>query len=189
MIKKNVFLAFFISLSTLGYSQVFQQYAVSLNTEAVGLPFTNYSPIHLGIEITGTIRKVEKSKSIRYTNVKVGFFHHMRLENALYVGGEYQYSQKLFKERLSIDLPMGLGYLHSFYPGEIYEQNEVGDFEKINQIGRSHLYLNLGIGMTYLSESKFQPFVRQELLLETPFANGIPVIHHSLLKIGVQIKL
>ncbi|MEM6317682.1 MAG: hypothetical protein AAF960_08430, partial [Bacteroidota bacterium] len=131
---------------------------------------------------------IEKPKSIRYTNVKVGFFHHQRLENAFYVGWEYQYSQKLFN-RLSLDLPMGLGYLHSFYPGEIYEQTEVGDFEKINQTGRSHLYLNLGVGLTYLSENNIQPFVRQELLLETPFANGIPVIPHSLLKIGVQIKL
>lgn len=189
MTKKSVFLAFFISFSTIGYGQVFQQYAVSLNSEAIGLPFTNYSPIHPGIEITGTIRKKEKAKSVRYTNLKMGFFHHQRVENAIYLGGEYQYSQKLFKQKLSLDLPVGLGYLHSFYPAEIYEQNDSGDFEKITQLGRPHLYVNLGIGVTYTGADKVQPFVRQELLLETPFANGIPVIPHSILKIGIQIKL
>lgn len=172
-----------------GYSQMFEQFSVSFNSEAIGFPFTNYSPIHPGIEITGTIRKNERAKSIRYINVKAGFFHHRRLENAFYLGGEYQYSQTLFKNKVSVDLPVGLGYLHTFYPGELYEQNENGEFEAINQWGRSHLYANLGIGLTYLSDNKIQPFVRQELFLETPFANGIPIIPHSLLKIGVQVKL
>jgi len=165
------------------------QAAISLNSEAIGLPFTNYSPIHPGMEIVGTLRKNEQDKSIQYLNLKAGFFYHQRLETAIYLGGEYQYSRKLFRQKLSVDLPVGLGYLHSFYPGEIYEQNENGDFEVVNQLGRAHVYLNLGVGLTYLSASKVQPFVRQELLLEAPFANGIPAIPHSLLKIGIQINL
>lgn len=188
MIRKIVFLSCLISYSILGYAQGVQQFSVSLNSEAIGLPFTNYSPIHPGIEIAGTLRKNERPNSIRYLNVKAGFFLHQRVENAFYLGGEYQYSQTLFKKKLSIDLPVGLGYMHTFYPGELYEQNDSGDFEKINQLGRAHLYVNLGIGLTYLSDNKIQPFVRQELFLETPFANGIPAIPHSLLKIGVQIK-
>ena len=188
MSKKLVFFTLLFSCFISGYSQRFQQFSISLNSEAIGLPFTNYSPIHPGIEISGNLQKNEKHKSIRYLNAKAGFFHHQRLMNAFYLGAEYQYSQKLFKERMSLDLPLGLGYLHSFYPGEIYEQNEAGDFESINQVGRSHLYLNAGIGLTYLAGSRVQPFIRQELLLQTPFANGIPLIPHSLLKIGVQIK-
>lgn len=189
MIKIIIFLGSLLSFSTIGYAQLIDQFAISIYSEAIGLPFTNYSPIHPGIEIAGTLHKNEKANSIRYLNAKVGFFHHQRLENAWYIGGEYQYSRKLFKEKLSVDLPVGLGYLHSFYPGDLYEQNQDGDFEAISQLGRAHLYLNLGIGLTYLSESKIQPFIRQELLLEAPFANGIPAIPHSLLKIGVQINL
>ena len=118
MIKKNVFLSFFIFLTTMGYSQVFERYAVSLNTEAIGLPFTNYSPIHPGIEISGTIRKKDKAKSVRYTNLKVGFFHHQKIENAIYLGVEYQYSRNLFTQKLSLDLPVGLGYLCLLYTSD-----------------------------------------------------------------------
>jgi len=79
--------------------------------------------------------------------------------------------------------------MHTFYPAELYEQNDAGEFESINQAGRSHLYLSAGVGFTYLGSSKVQPFIRQELMLETPFANGIPLIPHSLLKVGLQINL
>jgi len=82
-----------------------------------------------------------------------------------------------------------LGYLHTFYPAELYQQTESGDFEVVNQLGRPHLYVNLGVGLTYLGSNKMQPFIRQELFIETPFANGIPVIPHSLLKIGIHIKI
>lgn len=187
--KKLIFYSLFLSLPMIGSAQTFHQFSVSFNSEAIGLPFTNYSPIHPGVEVTGTLKKNEQPKNIQCLNVKAGMFHHQKLETAIYLGGEYQYSKKLFNQRLSIDLPVGLGYLHTFYPGELYEQNENGDFEVVNQSGRSHLYVNLGVGLTYLSDGKVQPFVRQELFLETPFANGIPAIPHSLIKLGVQVKL
>lgn len=184
-----MFVILLISCWTNGYSQRLQQLSISLQSEAIGLPFTNYSPIHPGIEVSGTLHQHDKEKSLRYLRAKAGFFYHQRLETAIYLGGEYQYSQKLLNQKLSLDIPVGLGYLHSFYPGELYVQNEAGDFENIDQLGRSHLYVSLGIGLTYLGSSTIQPFIRQELLLETPFANGIPVIPHSLLKIGVQFNL
>ncbi|MEL6866982.1 MAG: hypothetical protein AAFP19_21335 [Bacteroidota bacterium] len=183
-----IFIALFLAMQNT-FSQKLQQFSVAATTEAIGLPFTNYLPYHPGLEVSGTLRKTDKERNIQYLNVKAGFFYHERLETALYLGGEYQYSQKLFKQRISVDLPLGIGYLHSFYPGEVYEQNSDGDFEKINQFGRPHVYVNLGIGLTYLGRGKVQPFIRQELLLEAPFANGIPAIPHSLLKLGVQIKI
>lgn len=189
MLQKPLFMMLLLSFSIYGYSQQLHQLSVSANTEAIGLPFTNYSPIHPGLEIAATVKKKDQARNLQYWNAKAGFFYHQRLETAIYLGGEYQYSQKLFQQNLSLDVPVGAGYLHSFYPGELYEQNEAGDFENISQLGRSHVYVNLGIGLTYIGSSKVQPFIRQELLLETPFANGIPAIPHSLFKIGVQINL
>lgn len=189
MINRFMCLMLFVSLASSGYAQRIQQFSLSLYTEAVGLPFTNYSPIHPGIELAATFHTNDKEKSIRYARAKAGFFYHQRLETAVYLGGEYQYSLKVLNQKLSIDLPAGLGYMHTFYPAELYEQDESGDFTPINQLGRSHLYVNLGLGLTYLGTEKVQPFIRQELMLETPFANGIPAIPHSLLKFGVQINL
>ena len=148
MVKKY-FIICFLSLLTQGLmAQNIDQFSISLNSEAIGLPFTNYAPIHPGAELSGTFRTIEKDKSFRYLNLKAGFFYHRRLETAIYLGGEYQYSHRLLQDKLSLDVPVGLGYLHSFYPGELYEQNSEGGFEVVNQFGRPHLYLNLGAGFT-----------------------------------------
>ena len=171
------------------FAQKIKQYSIAATSEAIGLPFTNYSPYHPGAEFTASLKINEKERSTRYLGLKAGFFYHRKLETALYLGGEYQYSLMILNNKLGIDVPMGLGYLHSFYPSELYEQNNEGDFEKVSQFGRPHLYLNLGIGLTYKMNERVQPFIRQSLLLETPFANGIPVIPHSLIQLGVQIKV
>lgn len=172
-----------------GYAQGVEKISIAATSEAIGFPFTNYLPYHPGIELKATLRNKERPQSIRQINVNAGYFFHRKVENAFYLGGEYQYTQKLFNSRIGLDIPAGLGYLHTFYPSELYEQTDSGDFERITSLGRPHLYVNLGIGLTYLNDSKIQPFIRQELFLETPFATSIPVIPHSLLKVGIQINL
>lgn len=190
MLNKIILFLLLISLSLGGYSQgPLSPFSISLSSEAIGLPFTNYSPIHPGVELSKTLRRNEQTNNIQYVNVKAGFFHHERLMNAFYLGGEYQYSHKVLDQKLSVDLPLGLGYMHTFYPGDLYVQNDAGDFETISQTGRAHAYVNVGVGLTYIGSDRVQPFIRQELMLQTPFANGIPAIPHSLLKVGVQINL
>lgn len=189
MIKILSSLLIFLTFIVSGYSQRLEHFSVAATSEAVGFPFTNYLPYHPGIEIKGCLKKVDKSKSYRYLNANLGFFYHKRVETAFYLGGEYQYTHKLFNENVGLDIPIGLGYMHTFYPGEVYVQTDEGDFEKKTQFGRPHFYLNLGIGVSYIGDSRIQPFIRQELFVETFFANGLPVIPHSLLKIGVHIKL
>lgn len=187
---KNIILSgFLVLLSSKGFSQKLEQISVAATTEAIGLPFTNYFPYHPGLEIKGNIKKTEKPKSIRYFNINLGSFYHQKVEMAFYLGVEYQYTLKLFKGKIGLDFPVGLGYLHSFYPGKLYEQSDDGNFEEVSQLGRPHAYANLGVGLSYLSCSKFQPFIRQELLVETPFANGIPIVPHSILKVGTHINL
>ncbi|MEN0048218.1 MAG: hypothetical protein AAF806_14245 [Bacteroidota bacterium] len=189
MTSKLITLILLLSLAVEGHAQQLKQISVAATTEAIGLPFTNYSPYHPGLEVKGIFKQMDKPKSIRYWNANAGFFYHERLATAIYVGGEYQYTQKFFNEKLGFDIPLGLGYLHTFYPSELYEQTKNGDFETVNQLGRPHLYVNAGFGLSYLGNTRVQPFVRQELLIQTPFANGLPIIPHSMLKIGVHIKL
>lgn len=189
MIKTILTLVIILMCYLNGYTQKIERLSIAATSEAIGLPFTNYLPIHPGFEIKVTLKNKETDKSKHQYNHNLGAFFHSKVENALYFGGEYQYTRKLFNQKLGLDFPVGLGYLHSFYPSELYIQNDDGSFEKKAQLGRSHLYINLGVGLTYINEGKIEPFIRQELLVETPFGNGIPVIPHSLLKIGVNIKM
>jgi len=176
-------------ITTKGLAQKVDQLSVAATTEAIGLPFTNYLPIHPGLELKVTLKTKETKKNKQSFNANLGGYFHRKLETAFYLGPEYQYTQKLFNQKLGLDFPVGLGYLHTFYPADLYEQTESGDFEVVTQFGRPHLYVNLGVGLTYLGSKRIQPFIRQELFIETPFANGFPLIPHSLLKIGLNIKL
>ena len=159
-----------------------------LQNENVAFPFTRYTPIHPGAEIGVGVYEVEKDKSIQTVNVYAGGFYHKRLELGLYVRGEYQYTLK-FKDKVGLDLPVGIGYLHSFYPGELYELNSNGEFETVSQTGRPHALITGGVGVRYLGFEKVQPFVRQSIGIETPFANYLPVLPHSFLSFGVTIQL
>jgi len=168
-------------------AQKLSDFSIAGMSEAVGLPFTNYLPVHPGIEMTGTFKRVEKLSSDQFLKGKVGFFHHERVALAIYTGIEYQYSKKIFSQKMSLDFPMGLGYLHTIYPGELYEIRD-GELVEVNKFGRAHLYTNIGVGLTYLKNEKIKPFIRQELFAEI-FGNAISVIPHSLLKVGVQINI
>ena len=171
------------------FGQSVQTISLSLNHESIAFPFTRFVPVHPGVEIGLTLKEVEKPSSIRNLNINAGFYHHRRLENGLYVRGEYAFRPRV-KSFMTIDLLGNLGYLYSFYPGELYEQDpQSGEFEKLPQIGRSHFIGSMGVGATLLSGKKIQPFFRQELVVVTPFANGIPLILHSFFKIGINIQL
>jgi len=92
------------------------QFSVALITEAIGLPFTNYLPIHPGLELKTTLKTRETEKSKKSFNANLGGYFHRKLETAFYLGGEYQYTRKLFNQKVGLDFPVGLGYLHTFYP-------------------------------------------------------------------------
>lgn len=180
-----------ISISTtICFCQSFDRLSVSMTTEAIGWPFTNYFPIHPGLELRTPIMLNDSPGSQQSFNLNLGAYYHRKLQSAIYAGLDYQYTRKVFSRQLGIDLPIGLGYLHTIYPGELYSQDDQGAFESVPSIGRPHLFVSLGLGFTYLGDgNRIQPFIRQSLMIQTPFANGIPVIPHSFLSAGIIIKL
>jgi hypothetical protein len=144
--------------------------------------FNNFNP---GAEIGFALKKKDKKYFFNEFNIYVGGFYHKKVETAFYLRGDYAFGIKL-QDVLAVDLHGGLGYMHTFYPGHLYEQNNTGDFKKINQTGRSHAIVNVGIGITVLKTGSIQPFIKYELMGETPFANGIPFVPHTFLKLGIK---
>ena len=177
---KNLIAIILLSICSLSaYGQKIDQISIAATSKAIGLPFTNYLPYHPGLEFKATFKTKTTDKKIQRYNVNLGAFFHRRLQTGFYIGGEFQYTKTLFQQTIGLDLPVGLGYLHTFYPNELYEQRENGDFEVVSQFGRPHVYINLGIGISYLRPKKIHPFIRQELFVQTPFANSFPVLPHS----------
>lgn len=187
--NKNLLL---ISLLLLGFSssaQIAKRFSVAVLKESTAFPFTRLLPIHPGGEVVVTIAEHSRQKSISNWNVALGGFHHKNIANAFYLRGEYAY-RPIIKSLFTLDMIGYAGYMHTFYPVEIYELNsQSGEFEKITQIGRPHALAGMGIGVTLIKTEKIQPFIRQEFAIESPFANGIPVMIHSFLKLGISFPL
>lgn len=184
-----ILLVSFFCLSSFVKAQSIKQVSVSVLKESTAFPFTRFFPIHPGVEIGVTLMEKQHEKSIRNFNVNLGGFHHKHIANAFYLKGEYAF-RPIIKSLLSIDFIGNAGYMHTFYPSEVYELNtNSGEFEKITQYGRPHFTGGLGLGITYLKGKKIHPFLRQELIIQSPFANGIPVMVHSILKFGINIQL
>ena len=169
-------------------AQDINKFSLSGINESIAFPFTRNAPIHPGAEIGYVLKEKDKSRLIRSHSVYVGWYYHTKVQNAFYLRAETAW---LFKVRqiATLDLFTGLGYMHTLYPGDIYELNSSGDFEEINQIGKPRALGTIGFGFTLKNNYLLEPFIRQEIGLETPFANGLPVMIHSFLKVGTYIKI
>jgi hypothetical protein len=163
--------------------------SIALTSESIAFPFTACSPINPGLECGLTLKQIDKKILTRSFLLYLGGYHHSKVENGFYIRFDYQNSLKV-KNALAIDFPLGIGYLHSFYPGEVYIMDvNTGDFNKEKQWGHAHAILKTGIGIRYIKNSKLQPYIKQEILLESSFLYNIPVIAHSFIKIGVILKI
>lgn len=172
-----------------GSAQIARQLSVSILKESTAFPFTRFLPVHPGGELMLTISRQENQKSISGWNLALGGFHHQKIANAFYLRGEYAY-RPIVRSIFTVDLIGYAGYMHTFYPGELYQRNpQNGAFEKIRHAGRPHALAGIGIGLTLVKTKHIQPFIRQEFAIESPFANGIPVMIHSFLKLGLSFSL
>ena len=192
--KKTVIIALFsIVLVQTGSKTLFGQknreFSLTAINESIAFPFTSYGEFHPGFELGVSILSKEKDHSIRQLNTYAGWFLHQHIESGFYIRGEYSYKFKLAKG-FAAGFYGGAGYLHTFYPGTLYQiDKETGEFYSSPQLGRARALISAGLQLSYRSEAGFEPFVKQEFAVETPFANGIPLMPHSFLKLGININI
>ncbi|MEC7755038.1 MAG: hypothetical protein VYB44_13500 [Bacteroidota bacterium] len=187
---RRLLLFIFIGLSMqVAKAQNNQRISIAAMTESMAFPFTRFTPLHPGMEMSYELNEKKHTNRLSNMNLQLGWYFHRKVENAFYLKAEWAVSFKI-SDSFTADVYYGAGYMHVFYPGKVYELNpDSGTFESIKQTGRPHLLANAGLGFTYRNSSALEPFIRQDFAIETPFANGIPVMVHSFLKAGTHIKL
>lgn len=192
--RKPALIAFFgmvllLTGSTLMFGQTNRQISLTAINESIAFPFTSYREFHPGLELGVSVVSSEKDHSIRQLNVYAGWFLHQHIESGFFLRGEYSYKVKLGKA-FTVGLYGGAGYLHTFYPGTLYlVDKDSGEILPSKQWGRPRALISTGLQLSYRSKGGIEPFLKQEFALETPFANGIPVMPHSFLKLGININI
>jgi len=186
---KFISIAFCLLFSTVATSQIIKGYSAALLNETVEItPFNDFTPINPGIELGVNFWRKDGKNFGKQFNSYLGFYHHKNVSNAFYLKGEYVFQTKI-KGMIGIDLIPSIGYQHYFYPGDVFEFNEsTNEYEKGNQLGIPRLTGGLGLGLTYLNNSKIEPFVRYEVVVDFP-QKLLTALPHTIFKIGVNYRL
>jgi hypothetical protein len=164
-----------------------QSLSLSFQQESASFPFTRFAELHPGVELGYGFAATETNRGSRYLELNGGYFYHQKVSSAFYVKASYNWGFEL-TEQLQLDLRPSLGYLHSFYPGNVYE-NVNGDFVGKTQYGRPHALIEAAAGLTLFPHRSISPFVRYRFGVETPFANGVPAFPHSFYQVGLVYHL
>jgi hypothetical protein len=64
-----------------------------------------------------------------------------------------------------------------------------GTYEKVTDWGKPTVMGSFGTGLGYDSGKLLSPFIRYQWLIQTPYAEALPLVPQGLLHLGVKIKL
>lgn len=176
LICSNVHGQFDFGVSEASISMYYNQFA---------LPFTQFTPIHPGVELGVVFLKKDNQSHVQKVSGYVGFFHHKVIANAPYFKVNYDYQYKI-KKILGLNAYVGIGYLHAFYPGDGYSFNSSKDAYEQVPVNQAFFLSNLGLGLNYIKpKKKIHPFIKYEIGLAGFNADYLQTNFH----VGFSIKL
>lgn len=161
---------------------------------AISYPFEAIlsGPLHPGFSV-GTEYTYSQGQHGRFfQNLNAGYFFNKYNAKALFAetsaGYRYTFGFGMFG-----DLALGLGYIHSFHPVEVYSLNSQGEYEKAKDKGKSAAIFPLILGLGYDFSRKlgwpFSLFFRYQAILQIPYSKSDTIIGHSMLHIGIRIRV
>ena len=167
---------------------------ISFINHAATLPFDGIvlSPLHPGFSLGTEYAWKEGRLGRLYQGFRAGYFYNEFIAKALFLLTEIGYRLTL-RFGLFADVGVGIGYLHSFHPHEIFRLNDEGEFVKAKDSGKSAALFSVGLGIGFDFSRKlgwpvsafigFQPFI------QTPYTVEESVLPQSFVHFGVRFKL
>jgi len=196
MMKKNIqwlWVAILFAHSAAGQNDSGKTYrnfplVVSLQFHALSFPFkdmkANFRNIGIGIgteiALGSTHTWAQQFQLVAYRNKQVG-------------SGIILYTQSAWRPTIVsyiyTELKTGFGVTYNFRPVKSFQQIN-GGWVSVGHKGKFMLTVPLGVSLGYNKFSKntyVAPFVSYQILANTNYAKGIPVITNSLYQLGSQI--
>jgi hypothetical protein len=166
--------------------------SISFFNHSISVPFHKMisEPIHPGIQVGIEGKYFEKNGSKLFQTLNLGMFYNNYNGRGFYLNTElgYRYTSKpgIFVETL-----LGVGYLRTYHPTDIYQLNSSGTYQKVNDKGFSSPSVSFafGLGFAFKSSSSFSfaPFIRYESIIQTHFNAELEVLPQSTLHIGLRV--
>lgn len=165
---------------------------LSFFSHQASLPFQGMlsSPAHPGFSL-GTEFSYKKGKTGNlFQTININYFHNKFNAKAFFLNSEFGYRHTL-NFGLFGDAFLGVGYIHSYHPNEIFAQNSSGIYEKVKDKGKPAFLISGAIGLGYDFSRKtgwrISLFLKYQYALQTPHNLDSPMWPNSMLHIGLRI--
>ncbi len=213
--KKNfLFLLLIVSLQGIGQQSAVLDSAQSLisNRKMLTIRFSMFNHsvstpfhrilnkrLHPGVMAGIELPYKETGRSKIYQTFNTGIFYNRYNGTGIMVTTDAGY-RYLSKFRMVADVSIGLGYLRTYHPTDIYELDQTGSYRKIKDKGRGSALYSLALGAGYMLRKRgcviLTPFIRYQYSLQSPYADRdfadaeVKVFPHAALHVGsiIQIK-
>jgi len=165
----------------------------SVFNHSISTPFHKIvtTPFHPGVQVGIEGRYVETQHSKLFQTLNLGWFYNKYNGTGFYVNTELSYRYTT-RYKIFAEIHVGLGYLRTYHPVDIYELNSSGTYTKARDSGYSSPLVSFAFGLGYAikssSDFSFAPFVLYESLIQTRYSSDVEVFPQSALHVGVRIN-
>ncbi|MCG8479504.1 MAG: hypothetical protein MI724_10440 [Spirochaetales bacterium] len=168
---------------------------VAFLSEALTLPsFRVFNrPVHPGAMAAYERPWKTFDRSYLFIEINAGFYLHEGFQNGVFLGVDvgYNYATSV---GLGASVSVGVGYLHTFFPGPVYEHSD-GEFEQVRDYGMPHLVVSVPLEIHYNLETlvgiPLTPYVQYRPFVEVPGITGwgIHALPHASILVGTKVHL
>jgi len=165
---------------------------VSFFNHSISMPFHKIfaEPIHPGIQAGVEGRYFENDRSKLFQTLNLGMFYNNYNGTGFYLNTEFAY-RYTSKPRIFAEALLGVGYLRTYHPTDIYQLNSSGTYQKASDKGFSSPIVSFAFGLGYAFKSSslfaFAPFVRYESIVQTHYNSDLEVLPQAAFHVGVRI--
>jgi hypothetical protein len=164
---------------------------VSVLHESYSLPTSGIAgikvPVHPGIRAGTEFYYGAGGRSGFFQNISLTYYFHRTFHHSFTLSTQFGY-RYMHRSGFFTDLSLGTGYMYLLLNQQVYKPKSNGEFTPVKQAGLHRLISSLALSAGHkisLSGRTFYPYLKYEIMGESPFNKDTPLVPHILLQSGV----
>ena len=192
---KLLFIGVLLNMALFATAQKQKYLSIGIYNAQNAMPFGKFTGLfgeilHPGIEFGYGKVLSQKQKHEWFAEVKLSYFYHRYVQQGIPLYANFGYKHKII-ERLSAEISLGLGYMHSIPATSKFKLNSNGEYENNKGVGRMQATAIFGIGLNYmLSPDNPRPtriFGIYQQRVQMPFVRSyVPLLPYNSFMVGAS---
>lgn len=151
----------------------------------IGAPQLFYTNYHPFTTVGARLVWKEKGKHAWEQGFNLGYLYHRFVQHSLPLITEIIYRYD-FNKSWSMRAHVGLGYLHSIPGSDRFKLNDLGEYEKIKNLGRAQAGVKFSVTSSYAINEEIQLTLNYGVLGQLPFVKSyVPLLPYNSIQLGI----